>query len=153
MEPKPLVIVTSSKQLSKRKAIKAIDSFLETHESSSSDQSNSLQSRDRVGAVPEDVIIKLKIMRSFMGSDRDTVLSSSSVKADQAKTEFLETPGKRTKKKTYTEMNGNSATKLETEPLLKQESEEMQVSKKSRKSTDSNINLSEKKKKSRKLPA
>ena len=153
MEPKPLVIVTSSKQLSKRKALKAIDSFLETHESSSGDQSNSLQSRDRVGAVPEDVIIKLKIMRSFMGSDGGAVLSSSSAKADQVKTEFHETPRKGTKKKTFTEMNGNLAIKLEAESVLKLEEDEIQVSKKSRKSTDSNTNLSEKKKKSRKLPA
>ena len=164
-----MVIVTSSKQMSKRKALKAIESFLETQESTITDLSGSLTSRDRIGVVPEDVIIKLKIMRSFMVPQDGTVLSSSSVKAKLEGTQLQHIPAaessvenmtvKVSKKKSYSdridtevklEVDGNIAIKLESSAIVKVEKEEIQVLKKPRKSAEDDTNLTEKKKKSRK---
>ena len=132
--------------------MKAIDSFLECHESSVSDQSNSLQSRDRVGAVPDDVIIKLKIVRSFMGPEDKggVVLSSSSVKIEELKAEFQEKADKRPAKIKFTDMNDKGTIKSDADAVVKLEIEEIQVLKKPKKNTDGGLNSTEKKKKSRK---
>lgn len=75
MESKPLIVVTSSKSLSKKKALKSINSFLDTYEAANIESTDS----DRGDVVPEDIVNKLTIMKAFMESELvKTVLSSSS---------------------------------------------------------------------------
>ena len=128
--------------MSKRKALKSIDSFLESQEPSHGDASDNLANRDRVGAIPEDVILKLNVMRSFMIPE-DTVLSSSSVK-DVPQVDV---------KKTKLETSAIDALTIKLElnaPIHLHE--EIKVWKKTKRSLDGNTNITEKKKKSRKAP-
>ena len=136
MEPAPLIVVTSSKTISKRRALKAIDAFLETHEDAKNDISDSSINRNRISAVPDDVIMSLKKVKAFI--IEDVVLSSSStVKAE------VET-GRSSKRS----LTGQKDSEVFAAPIVKLEVKDY-VSKKSKRSDENEKNLYEKKKKSR----
>jgi hypothetical protein len=136
MEPAPLIVVTSSKSISKRRALKAIDIFLESHEDAKNDTSDCSINRNRISAVPDDIIMSLKKVKSFI--IEEIVQSSSSI----VKSEVEST---RSSKKSLT---GHKDNEVVAAPIVKLEVKD-QVSKKSKRSSESEKNLNEKKKKSR----
>lgn len=136
MEPAPLIVVTSSKSISKRRALKAIDSFLESHEDAKNDTSESAIDRNRLSAVPDDIIMSLKKVKSLI--IEEIVQSSSSMVKSEVETT-------RSSKKSLTSQKDNEVVAA---PIVKLEVKD-QVSKKSKRSNESEKNLNEKKKKSR----
>jgi hypothetical protein len=81
MESKPLIVVTLSKPLSRNRTLKTIDSFVEKHEAEES-KASGLLNRERVTVIPEDIIDKLKIMKSFMELEEISIAASSSAKIE-----------------------------------------------------------------------
>lgn len=137
MEPPPLVIVTSSKSLSTRRALKAIEAFLEANEAAKLDTSDSAVSRNRISAIPEHIVLSLNKVKTLI--KEKIVLSSSSAVKD----EFADV---KKSKRSFSERET-----LEPAPvvIIKVEKEDQQQSKKLKKSAEGEKNLSEKKKKSR----
>lgn len=137
MEPPPLVIVTSSKSLSTRRALKAIEAFLEANEAAKLDTSDSAVSRNRISAIPEHIVLSLNKVKTLI--KEKIVLSSSSAVKD----EFADV---KKSKRSFSERET-----IEPAPVvvIKVEKEDQQQSKKLKKSAEGEKNLSEKKKKSR----
>ena len=137
MEPPPLVIVTSSKSLSTRRALKAIEAFLEANEAAKLDTSDSAISRNRISAIPEHIVLSLHKVKTLI--KEKIVLSSSSAVKD----EFADS---KNGKRSFSDLEKFEAT---PDVLIKVEKEDHQQSKKLKKSAEGEKNLSEKKKKSR----
>ena len=137
MEPPPLVIVTSSKSLSTRRALKAIEAFLEANEAAKLETSDSAVSRNRISAIPEHIVLSLNKVKTLI--KEKIVLSSSSAVKD----EFADV---KKSKRSFSERET-----IEPAPVvvIKVEKEDHQQSKKLKKSAEGEKNLSEKKKKSR----
>ena len=137
MEPKPLVIVTSSKSLSTRRALKAIEAFLEANEVAKLDTSDSAISRNRISAVPEHIVLSLHKVKTLI-KEKIALSSSSAVKH-----EFSDV---NKSKRSFSDRENIEAV---PDVVIKVEKEDHQLSKKLKKSAEGEKNLSEKKKKSR----
>jgi hypothetical protein len=80
MEPKPLIHIKSSKQISGHNAVGAIEKFLRTQKhraSESSEPPSSTGTRDRTSVVPEDVIGKLGIVETHLRESAGAQLAVS----------------------------------------------------------------------------
>lgn len=134
MEPKPIIVVTSSKSVSKRRALKAIDLFLELHEEEKTISTDVTVERYRISAIPEDVIMSLVKVKTFLIEDV-TQSSSSAMKIEAPK-------------------GIKSVEKLGGSPVIsgtkiKREDEEAPVTKKSKKTVANDDHTIQKKKKAR----
>jgi hypothetical protein len=113
MESKPLIVVISSKALSKKKALKSINSFLETNEAANIESTDS----DKCDAVPEDIVNKLTIMKSFMEPEHVKFVPSSSSQAEAKESNNVIKSAKKSPKKdqNLTEKKRKSAPMLDEE--------------------------------------
>ena len=137
MEPPPLVIVTSSKSLSTKRALKAIEAFLEDNEAAKLDTSDSAISRNRISAIPEHIVLSLQKVKTLI-KEKIALSSSSAVKH-----EFTDV------KKSKRSFSDRESIEAALDVIIKVEKENHQQSKKLKKSAEGEKNLSEKKKKSR----
>ena len=135
MEPKPLIVVTSSRTVSKRRALKAIDSFLELHEESKNCSTDVSVERYRISAIPEDVIMSLVKVKTFL--IEDVIQPSSSA----VKSEVLKGA-----KKSVGNREGDPVI---SETKIKLEDEGAQVIKKTKRTAANDDHPTEKKKKAR----
>jgi hypothetical protein len=95
MDSKPLIAVISSKAQSKKKALKSINSFLETYEAANIESTDS----GKCDAVPEDIVNKLTIMKSFMEPENSKSVPSSSSKAESKESDHMIKSAKKSPKK------------------------------------------------------
>lgn len=89
MESKPLIVVTSMKPLSKKKALKSINSFLDTYEAANIESTDGRSNSDGGDAVPEDIVNKLKIMKSLMEPELTKSNANSSSQAESKESNHM----------------------------------------------------------------